>query len=51
MGIGLSGRKQPLKEEWRKAVHEVIELLSAALEPQYVVLGGLRLWRPPSVLS
>ena len=28
------------KEKWRKAVFEVVERLSAAMEPDYVVIGG-----------
>jgi polyphosphate glucokinase len=38
--VGDRGRKQRGKKRWTKAVLEVIELLSAALEPEYVVLGG-----------
>ena len=28
------------KKKWRKAVFEVVERLSAAMEPDYVVIGG-----------
>jgi len=38
--VGERGRIRRGKKRWAKAVHEVIELLSAALEPEYVVLGG-----------
>jgi polyphosphate glucokinase len=32
--------KQDGKKKWRKTVFEVVERLSAALEPDYVVIGG-----------
>ena len=38
--VGERGRKRLGKKKWRAAVHETIERLSAALEPDYVVLGG-----------
>jgi polyphosphate glucokinase len=38
--VGERGRKQHGAKRWRKAVYETIELLTAALEPEYVILGG-----------
>ncbi len=38
--VGVSGLKRLGKKGWRKAVAKVVEELSAALEPDYVVLGG-----------
>ena len=38
--VGLRGLKRLGKKRWRKAVYEVVELLTAALQPDYVVLGG-----------
>jgi polyphosphate glucokinase len=38
--VGEHGRETHGKKKWEKAVHETIERLSAALEPDYVVLGG-----------
>ncbi len=38
--VGERGRKRLGKKKWRAAVYETIERLSAALEPDYVVLGG-----------
>jgi polyphosphate glucokinase len=38
--VGEHGRETYGKKKWQKAVHETIERLSAALEPDYVVLGG-----------
>ena len=38
--VGERGRKRLGKKDWEKTVFEVIERLSAALEPDYVVLGG-----------
>jgi polyphosphate glucokinase len=38
--VGEAGLKRLGKERWRRRVLETIELLSAALEPDYVVLGG-----------
>ena len=38
--VGERGRKELGKKKWEKAVDETIERLTAALEPDYVVLGG-----------
>ena len=38
--VGERGRKRLGDKRWRKVTREVIELLSAALQPEYVVLGG-----------
>lgn len=38
--VGLRGRKRLGKKKWQKAVVETIERLTAALEPDYIVLGG-----------
>jgi hypothetical protein len=38
--VGERGRKRLGGKKWRAAVHETIERLAAALEPEYVVLGG-----------
>ncbi len=38
--VGIQGLKKLGPKKWRKAVHETIELFIAALEPDYVVLGG-----------
>jgi polyphosphate glucokinase len=38
--VGERGRKRLGKKKWQKAVHETVERLTAALEPDYVVLGG-----------
>jgi polyphosphate glucokinase len=38
--VGVRGRKRLGDKRWRKAVFETVELLAAALEPDYVVLGG-----------
>jgi polyphosphate glucokinase len=38
--VGERGRKRLGKNKWQKAVAEAIERLTAALEPDYVVLGG-----------
>jgi polyphosphate glucokinase len=38
--VGLRGLKRLGKKKWRKEVLAVIAELSAALEPEYVVLGG-----------
>jgi polyphosphate glucokinase len=38
--VGVSGLKRLGKKRWRKAVAKVAEELTAALEPDYVVLGG-----------
>jgi polyphosphate glucokinase len=38
--VGERGRQKLGKKKWREAVAETIERLEAALEPDYVVLGG-----------
>jgi polyphosphate glucokinase len=38
--VGERGLERLGKKKWRETVHEVIERLSAALEPEYVVVGG-----------
>ena len=38
--VGERGREELGKKKWLKAVLETIERMSAALEPDYVVLGG-----------
>ena len=38
--VGQRGRERLGEKRWRKAVLETIERLVAALEPEYVVLGG-----------
>jgi polyphosphate glucokinase len=38
--VGQHGRETQGKKKWEKAVGETIEKLTAALEPDYVVLGG-----------
>jgi polyphosphate glucokinase len=38
--VGERGLERLGKKRWRKAVTETVELLSKALEPDYVVLGG-----------
>jgi polyphosphate glucokinase len=38
--VGQDGRQTHGKKKWESAVAETIERLSAALEPDYVVLGG-----------
>jgi polyphosphate glucokinase len=38
--VGERGRKRLGKKKWREAVAETIDRLTAALEPDYVVLGG-----------
>jgi predicted NBD/HSP70 family sugar kinase len=38
--VGERGRLRLGKKKWEKAVGETIERLTAALEPDYVVLGG-----------
>ena len=38
--VGQRGRERLGEKRWRKAVLETIERLAAALEPEYVVLGG-----------
>ena len=38
--VGLAGLKRLGKKKWRKHVEEVVGLLMAALQAEYVVLGG-----------
>ncbi|MFB9262522.1 ROK family protein [Bradyrhizobium erythrophlei] len=38
--VGAAGLKRLGKKKWRKAVDDVLERLFAALQPDYVVLGG-----------
>ena len=38
--VGERGRERYGKKKWQAAVYETIERLTAALEPDYVVLGG-----------
>jgi polyphosphate glucokinase len=38
--VGARGRERLGEKRWRKAVRETIDMLVAALEPEYVVLGG-----------
>ena len=38
--VGERGRRSLGKKKWEKAVAQTIETLSAAIEPDYVVLGG-----------
>jgi polyphosphate glucokinase len=38
--VGERGVKRLGKKKWRRAVHEAVDALTAALEPDYVVLGG-----------
>jgi polyphosphate glucokinase len=38
--VGERGRRRLGKKKWRAAVVETVERLSAAFEPDYVVLGG-----------
>jgi polyphosphate glucokinase len=38
--VGDRGMTRLGKKKWQKAVFETVELLTAALEPDYVVLGG-----------
>lgn len=38
--VGDRGRQRLGKKKWQKAVEDVISRLSAALEPEYVILGG-----------
>jgi polyphosphate glucokinase len=38
--VGERGLKRLGKKKWRQAVREVVERLTAAVEPDYVVLGG-----------
>jgi polyphosphate glucokinase len=38
--VGVAGLKRSGKKKWRKHVVDVIKRLMAALEPEYIVLGG-----------
>ena len=38
--VGEAALERRGKKRWRRDVHEVVATLSAALEPDYVVLGG-----------
>lgn len=38
--IGLHGLEHSGKKKWRRHVADIVEKLRAALEPDYVVLGG-----------
>lgn len=38
--VGVHGLEDRGKKKWRKSVHDVVERLRAALEPEDVVLGG-----------
>jgi polyphosphate glucokinase len=38
--VGIRGLKRLHKKKWRRAVFDVVARLTAALEPDYVVLGG-----------
>jgi polyphosphate glucokinase len=38
--VGVRALKAEGKKKWRREVEEVVALLTAALEPEYVVLGG-----------
>jgi polyphosphate glucokinase len=38
--VGLRGLKRVGKKKWRRYVEDVVARLTAALEPDYVVLGG-----------
>jgi polyphosphate glucokinase len=38
--VGRRGLKRLGKKDWRRAVADVVAVLSAALQPDYVVLGG-----------
>jgi polyphosphate glucokinase len=38
--VGRAGRKRLGKKRWEKTVHEVVDALTAALAPDYVVIGG-----------
>lgn len=38
--LGLRGLQRLGKKKWRKVIKDVIEQLKAALEPDYIVLGG-----------
>jgi hypothetical protein len=38
--VGQQGLLRRGKKKWRAHVHATIEMLRAALEPEYIVLGG-----------
>ena len=38
--VGRAGRKRLGQKRWEKTVHEVVDGFKAALEPDYVVIGG-----------
>ena len=38
--VGIRGLKRLGEKEWRRAIADVVARLSAAVEPDYVVLGG-----------
>ena len=38
--VGIRGRKRLGMKKWRRTVADVVARLAAALEPEYVVLGG-----------
>jgi polyphosphate glucokinase len=38
--VGIRGLKRLRKKKWRRAVFDVVARLTAALEPDYMVLGG-----------
>ncbi len=38
--IGIRGLKRVGKKKWRRYVKDVVDRLAAALEPEYVILGG-----------
>src|SRR5580692_12895770 len=44
--VGAAGLKRLGKKKWAVHVHDVVERLVAALEPEYVVLGGGRANKP-----
>jgi polyphosphate glucokinase len=38
--VGRNGRKRLGRKRWEKTVHEIVDAFVAALEPDYVVIGG-----------
>jgi predicted NBD/HSP70 family sugar kinase len=38
--VGVRGLKRVGKKKWRQCVSDVVDRLSAALQPDYIVLGG-----------
>jgi polyphosphate glucokinase len=38
--VGLAGLKQTGKKKWRRCVADVVKRLKAAIQADYVVLGG-----------